>query len=295
MTRSHVLAALPRAGLGNMLLVWGRASVFAHINDLPLVVSGWGRVSLGPFLRREKHKRLYRGYFIDDFGAGPVKRALLERRAQIVREPEIVELSTEFEAAAKPKLYIFDTLPHWSDYFAHLRENHAFVRSSLLRMVHPRHVEIARKAPAPVIGIHLRMGDMRSLTSLPYFVTLIQALRAVHGGPVPVTLFSDGYDHELTEILSLPAVTRAAAGSDIAELLMLSRSQLIVLSAGSTFGLWATFLSDAPALMHSYHLNAPVRPSSITEHSFEGAVDPECPEAWPGLLLRSVTGLKVAP
>jgi hypothetical protein len=40
-----VNADLPFAGLGNMLLVWARAAIFAELNHLPMVAPMWNSIS----------------------------------------------------------------------------------------------------------------------------------------------------------------------------------------------------------------------------------------------------------
>ena len=54
-----VFAILPKAGLGNKLYVWAKATVFAEVNHADVVTWGWVQPSLGPFLRGERSKRLY--------------------------------------------------------------------------------------------------------------------------------------------------------------------------------------------------------------------------------------------
>src|SRR5919202_2334278 len=61
-----VYPQLPRAGLGNMLLVWARAVLFAHINSLPVVAPTWGKVRIGAYLRGERDKRYYGHLFCQE-------------------------------------------------------------------------------------------------------------------------------------------------------------------------------------------------------------------------------------
>src|SRR4028119_962252 len=60
-----VYPKLPKAGLGNMLLVWAQSAVFANINSLPIIAPTWGQLKLGPFLRGERDKRYYGNFFCD--------------------------------------------------------------------------------------------------------------------------------------------------------------------------------------------------------------------------------------
>jgi hypothetical protein len=41
-------------------------------------------------------------------------------------------------------------------------------------------------------------------------------------------------------------------------------------SAGSTFGYWAAFFSEAAVLLHPQHIHAPIRPADVNSRLFEG-------------------------
>ncbi|MDP5015756.1 MAG: hypothetical protein NWQ43_00310, partial [Dolichospermum sp.] len=56
---------MPRSGLGNMLLVWARAILFAEFNGLPVLSPNWNEVRIGPWLRGERTKRYYGNLFIN--------------------------------------------------------------------------------------------------------------------------------------------------------------------------------------------------------------------------------------
>jgi len=58
-----VYPQLPRAGLGNMLLVWARAVLFADINSIPVIAPNWGQIRIGTYLRGERDKRYYGNLF----------------------------------------------------------------------------------------------------------------------------------------------------------------------------------------------------------------------------------------
>ena len=61
--KTLVYPQLPKAGLGNRLLVWARAILFAQMNDIPVIEPNWSNFSLGPYLRGESDKRYYRQFF----------------------------------------------------------------------------------------------------------------------------------------------------------------------------------------------------------------------------------------
>lgn len=58
-TKFLVYSRLPKAGLGNMLLIWSRAVLFADINHLPVVAPDWSKFVIEPYLRGERDKRYY--------------------------------------------------------------------------------------------------------------------------------------------------------------------------------------------------------------------------------------------
>ena len=61
---SIVICKLPKAGLGNQLFPLMHAFLFGKLNGLPVVVTGYHQLKIGPYLRREKSKRRYNDYFI---------------------------------------------------------------------------------------------------------------------------------------------------------------------------------------------------------------------------------------
>jgi hypothetical protein len=171
-------------------------------------------------------------------------------------------------------------------------------------MLTPRTRKALSRLEAPVIGLHVRMGDYRPLqpgedfaktgltrTPLGYFIEVIESVRRAHGSRLPVTIFSDGHDHELRELLAIPGVKRARPSSDIVDMLLLGRSRVVVCSAGSTFSYWSAFLADAPVILHPDHIHQSIRSASLGTTFYEGA--PKGPEGrMPELLERNIRDIR---
>lgn len=275
--KGKVIAQLPSAGLGNILLVWAKAFIFAKTNNLPLYVIGWRRIHLGPLIRGEKRKRYYGLYFKKThsiFFGFQLRLELLLNLKNCVVEPPVNA------APENGTTYIFNAVPHWVDYFKGIRDYRELVKNELFGMLRPPLKICLEKSPTPQIGMHIRLGDFRKLnegedfsklgsvrTPEAYFDSVIHKLRQQEPGEV--TIFSDGKLEELSHFLSLEGVRLANENPDIVDILLLSRSKVIVTSAGSTFSYWAAFLSDSPVIYHPAHLPPKIRNGNI----FEGPVE----------------------
>src|SRR5256714_2999631 len=187
---SFCYAQLPRAGLGNMLLVWARAQAFAHLNDIELIVASWGGVKVGPILRRERQSRFYFGYFKKNGNRNFLRRERILRTYQWIVEPEIERLSNRHNDAAG-NLFVFNQIPHWADYFKGIKEHRKLILNRLYSMLEEKHREELAGLESPVIGLHVRMGDFRKLllgedfakdghvrAPFSYFTNAIERLRA---------------------------------------------------------------------------------------------------------------------
>ncbi len=296
---SFTYAKLPRAGLGNRLLVWARARVFASLNNTPLLVSPWAQLHLGPLLRGEQKLRWYAGYFNGSSAARTAAEALLRPLYTTCAEPDLVAGD-----AAPGVRYEFSRIPDWANYFGSLHEHRALVRRELFAMLSARTRARLEAEAAPCLAVHVRMGDFRELTPgedfaqvgqvrtpLTYFSELIDGVRELANAALPVTVFSDGPDDDLRELLAKPNVNRARLDNpDIVDILLMARAKLLMCSAGSTFSYWSGFLADAPLLRHPDHLHASVRPASANRLYFEGGVR-DSPRNWPDLLKQNIENI----
>lgn len=282
--KSLVVCKMPKAGLGNQLFPLMHAMLFSKLNNLDLVVIGYRQVKLGPYLRGERSKRNYKGYFRFEkslLGAWSDARrvAMLCKRMPVVHEPAVRELSS---AETEQRVFWFEKLPTYHDYFVHLREHRKLTLACLSECLQPWIFDRLNTLQNPVIGVHVRMGDFRKLqageefrgghvrTPLNYFTDLITRVREASGKQMPVTLFSDGFPSELRVLTDMPEVKVATGNPDVVDLLLLSRSRVIIATTGSTFSYWAAFLSDAEVILHPDHIYAAFRPPEINANHYEG-------------------------
>jgi hypothetical protein len=275
MESSYVMCVLPKAGLGNQLFPLMKAVVFAHIHALPLKVIGFHQIKIGPYLRGEKSKRKYGGYFTLE---NNIVREWLDEtrfrhfnRLPVVREPK---LDAKIDPTTS-SVYLFDTFDY-RDYFFGLKEYREIVIRLFWEILTEEVKNEFIKRELPVVGIHIRRGDFKEdwRTSDDYFLSIIRTIRDIGGADLPISIFTDAYAHELEKILSVPDVKLVEGNKDIVDLLLLSKSKVIVVSSGSTFGYWASFLSNAPLILPPGH-NATFK--SVRENNdklfYEGVLD----------------------
>lgn len=229
-----------------MLLLWARGVVFAKLNNLPYQTSSWWGLHWGALVRRERKNRLYIGYFNETTLWKQLQMKLCVKK-NIEKNNPPVEIIKSIKNNQK-KYYVFDKVLIDNDVFGAIRDHRNIIVAELNRILTTKMKMKLAQYNTPLIGIHIRRGDFKlgnQTTSLEYFITGIKTIRATAGKCIKVTVFTDADEHELRELMLLPEITLAENKPDILDILLLSRSKVIMLSKSSTFGYWAAFLSDA--------------------------------------------------
>jgi len=283
--KNIVICKLPRAGLGNQLFPLFEALIFAEINKLPIKITGYNRIKIGPYLRREKTKRNYSNYFNFE------KNILLEILDRFiikyylkmyfnVSHPELKKL----ECDSKNKIaYVFHRVPDCEDYFYRLRPYRNKVKTIMERILNSSIKSLSDQCNNLELGVHIRMGDFRKSLSADesknvgtvrtpeeYFYNTIQLIVNGSISESKISLFTDGYKHEFNNLFTLNNIEMVEGNPDIVDLLLLSKSKIIITSSHSTFSYWAGFLSDSPIILHPNHKNGRIR--ALSDGLFEGTI-----------------------
>jgi hypothetical protein len=277
---SIVFVKLPHAGLCNQLFSLMKAVVHSNLTGQNFRVCNYNQLKIGPYIRFEKTKRKYNKFFkfqkglLDDFMTRFLIYYLIKRERVIFNPP----INSKIAISS-----LFYHYPHWSNYFEGLNEYRQMVKKCLFEILNPKILENYHNVSSPEVGLHVRLGDFRKLkigenfnivgavrTPEYYFIDIIRKLREFNGFDLPITIFTNGYKEDMPELFSLPNVIIPKPNSDIGDLLHLSKSKIIVTSAGSTFSYWAGFLSESPIILHPDYIHKPIR---IDKNLFEGPID----------------------
>lgn len=228
-----------------MMLVWAKGMLFAKINGLPFVTSSWWGLHWGALLRRENKSRLYMGYFKE---TGITQRVFIKWQLlfyKIIREPQVSLIQ---EVNNQKTIFLFNQVITHQDLFGELRPYQSLISRELYGILTLQMRNQLKKYAAPVVGVHIRRGDFKlgnQTTALDFFSKAIKLIRESVNEIVPVTVFTDADPSEISELAELPGIEMAAPKPDILDILLLSKSQIIITSRSSTFSYWAAFLSDA--------------------------------------------------
>ena len=167
------------------------------------------------------------------------------------------------------------------DLFSPFKNEQAFVKQELIKIINPHHLEKANEFNTNSIGIHIRMGDFGNPEDeqilrdgawnyrlpMKWYLNIIVKLREQTN--LPIYIFSDAKNEDLQEILQYKNCKRAFFGSAISDMIALSKCKVLVSSA-STFSMWSSFLGQMPTIWFPGQL----RQKLINDKSiFEGEMD----------------------
>jgi hypothetical protein len=269
-----------------------------------MLAPSWLRLRgrIGPIIRRERDSRQYHKLFhFPGYVRGPRRWLTLFSYDRV--EAESADLQLQLQGNGK-KLIVFTNRVsnneeiHFHEIVGQGAELHQALRG----------ITRARYLPKPVsephIALHVRMGDFgvppsldalrrgakNSRLPIDWYADILCGLRS-RLGPVPALLYSDGSDEALAKLLTLPWLARMPRQPSITDLLGIAQSKLVI-SSGSGFSMWGSFLADAPRVCFTGQRFTRVLP-------FDGGLDlePECEsaDALPALFIEHIRKLLGAP
>lgn len=246
------------SGLGNLLFPWARWIVATRKHSLVPISPTWLQFQVGPILRQERDKRIYYGLFRTP--ENQVRGARKIRLLYTLPRVSEAKYSGIRKECGKNEIVVFEGL---RDFFSKIIMDHEVIKKELLYITKERHKKGLGFDFKNAISVHVRLGDfavpsgrkalligrMNYRIPISWYIAIIDQIRKEINRNMPVYIFSDGTDKELRDLLALPNCSRISFGSSIADLLALSRANVLVGSA-STFSMWASFLGRMPVIWY---------------------------------------------
>jgi hypothetical protein len=264
-------------GLGNIMFPWARGIVFARKHNFQKINSSWKTFKFGTFLRGERDKRTYHNIF-EEKNVGGLQKFLCLFFIKKINESDFYKNSN---CTSKHLTVTFEGM---KNQMADIVDDYEIVREELLKIIRPKHLNLAKKNSTKYIAVHVRLGDFYEPENesqirngmyncrlpIEWYITIINKIRLKYGEDIPVSVFSDGKDNELISLLKLPNVTRVIDGSGISDMISLSMSGILIAS-NSTFSLWSSYLGRIPTIWFpgTFRINLFKKEENI----FEGEID----------------------
>lgn len=237
------------SGLGNLLITWAKFIVFSKKRGMRPIAPTWPQLKIGPLFRGELDKRLYSNLFDSskDYICGYKKLYLLTTLPKI-EYSLFVSRSDAIQKTSKDYIVVFKEM---DGLFANILADYDLVRNELIKITLDRHKTGLDFNFSNSISVHVRLGDFkigRQETRIQWYIEVINKIKERLGTITKVYIFSDGTDEELEPIILRCNAERLFFGSSIADLVALSRSNILVASGNSTFSMWASYLGRMPVI-----------------------------------------------
>lgn len=188
---------------------------------------------------------------------------------QTTRESEQVLLEKGRDIPKRKGLILVNSR---DDSFECLNEYQKEIAIDFHRIVSARYVKDIESLPAFSIGINIRLGNdfkppappespsdgykwvgWLQQTPLSWFIETLALVRDCAGWCVPAVVVSDGTAQQLSPLLKLPSVHHLYPSNAVIDLIVLSRSKLLLGSGSSTFSAWAAFIGQQPVFTAPGH------------------------------------------
>jgi hypothetical protein len=232
------------SGLGNILFPWARSVVAAKKYGLQCIEPTWLNLRVGSIIRKESDLRFYSDLFFNaNENICGFKKIIILIFFKTVPEQEL-----EKSGLHKNKIVIFTGM---KGFFQPIVNDYEFINYQLIKITSPKHLLGLSFDFSNSISLHVRLGDFKAgkqTTPIEWYVNVVNLVRKISRSDLKLYIFSDGCDKELWPLLALHNSQRLAFGSSIADLLALSRSNILICSKGSTFSMWASYLGRMPVI-----------------------------------------------
>lgn len=259
------------SGLGTRLFPWARCVLFSKFNKVPMLRPNWVQPRVGPILRggidlHSYHRQiLLLGLFAKPAHSLSSMKDIWARLSFHNMNEQLNPFSMPIGMKKNENLIV--NFNGDNGRFKYLNGYDEILRDELMSITRPKWIKFVNQFKDIPIGINVRMGnDFRvaknindhfqfeaTKTPIKWFIESLILIREKLGFNAPAFIVSDGAEVDLRGLLSLPNTYFIRPGCAISDLLILSKSKILIRSGGSTFTAWASFLGQMPTISHPGH------------------------------------------
>jgi hypothetical protein len=241
------------AGLGNLLLPWARALVYARPRGIAVEWPIWSQYYPEAWEHGDRDKRFYGTFFRRTADYAPPQRVWETERIPFrwFRKKSILKFSedqkSDFEASVEPAVLCFHGLgSFYKDFLGHNTQIW-----DELRKISRLNLSKARERGRGAIGVHVRLRDFSRLgwaTPIDWYVEQVSEIRK----RLPhkrVVVFCDDGPRGIERLLAFNDVEYSSTSSNaLLDLAHMSGVDGMIVGNGSTFSGWAIFFGGMPIL-----------------------------------------------
>ncbi len=244
-------------GLGNLLFIYSRALILSNKYNMKLIWPTWSSIKIGPWIRHEKDKRFYANLFQNNssYVSGLKRMKYLLTKSKMLLRNE----SQLFNVKVDETIFLYN---NFQMEFKDLIDYHDLISADIERNLNSKYREVLNFDCSNAINIHVRLGDFsvanknklqmgynNTRTPIDWYGSVIFRIQELLENKIIFNIFSDGTDKELEPLLRINGVRRMSFGSSIADIIALSKSNIIIAS-GSSFSMWARFLGRTSCIAY---------------------------------------------
>lgn len=235
------------AGLGNSLFIWARAQLLKKKYKLRLITPAWVNFKIGPILRGDFSNHTLLNSFktnVNDLN-GFTKLFILIFKKKISLQTFLKNKSICFNKI----ILINQEINYNKNNFRFILKNYNYIKKELLKITKKKKLNKIQFRNS--ISLHIRRGDfvfLKNTTSIIWFKKIIVQLRKKTNNNLKVYIFGDCKSKEICPLMKLDNVERIITGSPLTDLILLSKSKILVGSKNSTFSQWASYLGRMPVI-----------------------------------------------
>ncbi|MGU8897255.1 alpha-1,2-fucosyltransferase [Clostridium perfringens] len=245
--RDFIFFRLGGCGLGNLLLIYARAIVYAEKYSYNLIWPSWVGIMPKIIFSSNKDKRLYFNIFKNNYnyisGIKKIMVLLLKKRLN--------ESNDCLKNELNDKIIVVKGL---GDGFEQIKYDYKFVKNNIINILNKNQKGVLSYKFCKHIAVHVRLGDFKKSNvkellnggrnvSIPieWYVKIINDIRRIVGENIPVLIYSDGSDSELKPLTNLENAKRITFKSSIGDIIGISNSTIFI-SSRSSFSNWGRYL-----------------------------------------------------